>query len=214
MDFLKNILDLLLHLDTHLTHWVIKYDDFTYAILFLIIFVETGLVIMPILPGDSLLFATGALCAQGALDIYVIIPLLIFAAFCGDNTNYFIGKHLGDYIKRKKKLLFLKKEYIIEAEKFYAKHGRKTIVMARFVPIMRTIAPFVAGAGKMRYSRYIFYCVFGACLWVIGLSYIGYRFGNLAWVKSNFEIVIFGIIGVSLLPILIQFLKAKFRKKV
>lgn len=213
MDFIKNLLDFLLHLDTFLITWVKEYGNLTYGILFLIVFIETGLVVMPLLPGDSLLFATGAICAQGALSLEVVIPLLILAALCGDNTNYFIGKYLGDFIQRKEKILFLKKEYITEAEKFYAKHGGKTIIMARFVPIMRTIAPFVAGAGEMKYSRYILFCVTGACLWVTGVSFIGYFFGNLPWVKDNFELVIFGIIGISLLPVLFQVLKAKFGKK-
>ncbi len=210
MDFIKNFLEFLLHLDTFLISWVTEYGNLTYGILFFIIFIETGLVVMPLLPGDSLLFATGAICAQGALSISVVIPLLILAALTGDNTNYFIGKYLGDFIQKKRKILFFKKEYVDEAEKFYARHGGKTIIMARFVPIMRTIAPFVAGAGEMKYPRYLLFCIIGACLWVSGVSAIGFFFGNLPWVKNNFELVIFGIIGISLLPVFYQFIKTKF----
>lgn len=215
MELLKTLIDFILHLDKHLTSIVSEYGTLTYAILFLIIFVETGLVIMPILPGDSLLFAAGAMAAmpESGLNIAIIIPLLILAALCGDNTNYFIGKFLGKQIKKRERILFFKREYITQTEEFYQKHGGKTVIMARFVPIVRTVAPFVAGAGSMTYVKYITYCIIGAIIWVVGLSLLGFAFGNIPVIKNNFEIVIFGIIGLSILPIIIGILKSKLAKK-
>lgn len=169
---------------------------------------------MPLLPGDSLLFAAGMLAAStGELDPAVMIPLLILAALLGDNTNYFIGKYLGDIIRKKNRILFFKKEYIEQTEAFYAKHGGKTVIMARFVPIVRTFAPFVAGAGSMSYPKYITFCITGAILWVGGITMLGYWFGNVEIVKKNFEFVVLGIIGVSVLPIFYQFIKARFTSK-
>lgn len=215
MELLKTLIDFILHLDKHLTSIVSEYGTLTYAILFLIIFVETGLVIMPILPGDSLLFAAGAMAAmpESGLNIAIIIPLLILAALCGDNTNYFIGKFLGKQIKKRERILFFKREYITQTEEFYQKHGGKTVIMARFVPIVRTVAPFVAGAGSMTYMKYITYCIIGAIIWVVGLSLLGYAFGNIPVIKNNFEIVIFGIIGLSILPIIIGIIKSKLSNK-
>lgn len=214
MEFIHTILDFFLHLDKHLDSITREYGVLTYAILFLIVFVETGLIVMPILPGDSLLFAAGMLAArpENGLQIGIIIPLLLVAALLGDNTNYFIGKFFGDKIKQKEKILFFKREYIDETEKFYAKHGGKTIIMARFIPIVRTIAPFVAGAGSMKYGNYIVNCIIGALLWVVGISMIGYLFGNVPIIRDNFEKVIFGIIGVSVLPIVYGFIKSKMAK--
>ncbi|KAA9353605.1 MULTISPECIES: DedA family protein [Larkinella] len=213
MEFLQSVLDFFLHLDKHLADIINEYGTLTYAILFLIIFVETGLIVMPLLPGDSLLFAAGALAAStGSLDMKIMIPLLIVAALLGDNVNYFVGKFLGNQIKMRERILFFKREYITETENFYHKHGGKTVIMARFIPIVRTIAPFVAGAGSMDYGKYIGYCVAGAILWVVGVSMLGYLFGNLPFIKNNFELVIFGIIGLSIAPIIFQFIKSKMSR--
>ncbi len=211
MEIISQIVDFFLHLDKHLFDIIEEYGTLTYLILFLIIFTETGLVFMPLLPGDSLLFAAGALAAStGALNVWVIIPLLIVAALLGDNLNYFVGSKLGAQIKQRKQILFLKHEYLERTEAFYEKHGGKTVIMARFIPIIRTVAPFVAGAGSMQYGKYITYCVLGALLWVPSLTLLGFFFGNITFVKNNFELVIFGIIGLSVLPVLWGIVKAKF----
>jgi len=210
LETLYQIIDFFLHLDKHLADILNVYGTQTYIILFLIIFVETGLVVMPILPGDSLLFAAGALASStGELDVRIIIPSLISAALLGDNINYFVGKRLGRFIKSKEKILFLKRQYIEKTEKFYDKYGGRTVIMARFIPIVRTIAPFVAGAGSMNYSRYIYYCIAGAILWVGGITLLGYWFGNIPVVKRNFEIVILTIIFLSVLPIVIGYIKSR-----
>ncbi len=214
MDVIAQVIDFFLHLDKYLAQIITDYGTLTYLILFLIIFTETGLVVMPLLPGDSLLFATGALAAStGALNVWYVIPLLILAALLGDNLNYFVGKFLGERIKKHERILFFKREYLLQTEEFYAKHGGKTVIMARFIPIVRTIAPFVAGAGSMTYGKYITFCVVGALLWVPSLTMLGYFFGNLDVVKKNFELVIFGIIGLSILPVLWQFVKPKLASK-
>lgn len=215
MEIIQSIIDFTLHIDEKLQFFVAEYGMLTYAILFLIVFVETGLIVMPLLPGDSLLFAAGALSAMpdSQLKIYIIIPLLIGAALLGDNVNYFIGRFFSDQIKKRERILFFKRKYVEDTEAFYEKHGGKTVIMARFVPIVRTIAPFVAGASNMNYRRYIMFCIGGAVLWVTSLSLLGYLFGNLDIVKNNFEIVILSIIAISVLPIIIGFLRAKFSKK-
>ncbi|MDP2174693.1 MAG: VTT domain-containing protein [Bacteroidota bacterium] len=213
MEIIKEGLDILLHLNQHLEMWVANYGNWIYGILFLIIFVETGLVVMPLLPGDSLLFAAGALAAsQGGINIAVLIPLLMVAALLGDNTNYFVGKYFGNLIKSKEKLLFLKRSHIEKTEAYYAKYGGKTVIIARFIPIVRTVAPFVAGAGSMTYKKYIINCVLGAILWVGGVTVLGYLAGNIPFVKNNFEVVIFGIIGISVLPIIIGYIQHKMKK--
>ena len=211
---IHNILDFLLHLNKYLQSIVEQYHTLTYVILFAIIFVETGLIVMPLLPGDSLLFAAGALAAapNSELNIWVIIPLLIVAALLGDNVNYFVGKFFGDLIKSKERILFFKREYIEQTHEFYERNGGKTVIMARFVPIIRTIAPFVAGAGSMTYSKYIINCIAGALLWVCGITVLGYLFGNIPIVQKNFEIVVFAIIGLSLLPIIIGALSNRKKK--
>jgi membrane-associated protein len=197
----------LLQIDT-LIH---QYGTLTYVILFLIVFIETGLVVMPLLPGDSLLFAAGAVAAStGGLNPWLLIPLLVVAALLGDNLNYFVGKRFGSTIKKREQILFFKHQYLLETEAFYAKHGGKTVIMARFIPIVRTVAPFVAGAGSMAYGKYIIFCVIGALLWVPSLTLLGYFFGNLPIVKQNFELVIFAIIGVSVLPVFWQFFRNTF----
>jgi membrane-associated protein len=215
MEFITYALDFFLHLDKHLAELLTQYGPYIYGILFLIIFVETGLIIWPILPGDSLLFAAGALAAipENNLSIAIIIPLLITAALLGDNVNYFVGRFFSKQIKSRDRILFFKKEYIAQTEAFYAKHGGKTVIMARFVPIVRTVAPFVAGAGSMPYSKYITYCITGAILWVGGITTLGYLFGQVEFVKKNFELVVLGIIFVSVLPIIWQVIKSKFLTK-
>lgn len=212
---MSSIIDFVLHIDEHLMAMVANYGIYVYAILFLIVFVETGLIVMPLLPGDSLLFAAGAIAAANGnegLNIWVLMPLLILAALCGDNVNYFVGKFFSEQIKKRDRILFFKREYITQTEAFYEKYGRQAIIMARFVPIVRTIAPFVAGAGNMPYKRYITVCFLGAILWVVGISLLGYTCGGFEIVKNNFELVVFGIIGVSILPIIIGIIKARLRK--
>jgi membrane-associated protein len=211
MELIHYLIDFILHLDQHLNAIVNEYGTLTYAILFLIVFTETGLIVMPFLPGDSLLFAAGALAARpdSVLSLAVILPLLIIAALLGDNVNYFVGRFAGGYIKSKERILFFKREYILQTEAFYEKHGAKTIIMARFVPIVRTIAPFVAGAGSMKYRNYILNCILGAMLWVIGLTMLGYLFGNIPVIQRNFEKVILAIIVISVLPMVIGFVKGK-----
>lgn len=190
------------------------YDTLTYAILFTIIFVETGLIVMPLLPGDSLLFAVGLLAATtGKLSIAITIPLMILAALLGDNVNYFIGKKFSMFIKSKDKILFLKREYITQTEEFYLKHGGKAVILARFMPIIRTIAPFVAGAGSMKYPKYILYCILGATLWVTSITLLGYFLGTNEWVKANFEKVVLGIVFISIAPMIIGIIRAKFFPK-
>ncbi|HEX4888634.1 MAG TPA: DedA family protein [Luteibaculaceae bacterium] len=214
IEFFKEALDFFLHLDVHLEAIMGEYQSTTYFILCLIIFCETGLVATPFLPGDSLLFAAGALVAKtGILSIELLIPLLFLAAIAGDNTNYFIGRFLGHKLFEWPGLRkILKKEYLERTHTFYEKHGGKTIVMARFIPIIRTFAPFVAGVGEMNYSRYMLFCVTGGAIWVTSLTLAGYYFGGLEVVKNNFELVVFGIIGVSLLPVVYQLIKAKLNR--
>lgn len=212
MELLKHFLDLVLHLDKTLVNVVHDYGNLTYLILFLIIFSETGIVIFPFLPGDSLLFAAGALAArpETGLSIWAIMPLLIAAAFIGDNLNYAIGDHLGPRVFRED-FRFLKRKYLEQTQAFYAKHGGKTIIMARFVPIVRTFAPFVAGIGTMTYRHFASFSIVGAVLWVVSLSMLGYLFGNIPVVQKNFELVVIGIILLSVAPPLWQFVRGKLR---
>jgi len=202
------------HLNDYLNDWIREYGNWLYAILFLIVFVETGLVVMPLLPGDSLLFAAGALAANPAneFSIFILIPLLIAAALLGDNTNYYIGSRIGVRIFDLKWKL-LKREYLDQTHAFYEKHGGKTLIMARFVPIVRTFAPFAAGLGTMGYRKFIGYCIAGAVLWVCSISIAGYLLGSNEWVMKNFEKVVLGIIFISICPMIFQFLKSKFSKK-
>jgi len=215
MEVLKYLFDFVLHIDQHLQTFITDYGTLTYIILFTIVFVETGLVIMPLLPGDSLLFAAGALAAANpqGLNILIVIPLLIVAALLGDNVNYFVGTVFGKQIRARERILFLKRSHLEKTEEYYKKWGGRTVIIARFIPIVRTVAPFVAGAGSMNYKNYIKYCVLGAILWVAGVSTIGYIFGNLEIVKNNFETIIFLIILISILPPIIEFLKFKYRKQ-
>jgi membrane-associated protein len=213
---MKEFIDFVLHINQHLQDFVQDYGALVYALLFLIVFAETGLVVTPFLPGDSLLFAAGALAANEAnnLNVFLIIILLIAAALAGDNTNYFIGRYLAKKGEGAKLfgIFTIRKDYLDKTHTFYEKHGARTIIIARFVPIVRTFAPFVAGVGSMTYSKYITYCIAGAIVWVTMLTLSGYMFGNIEWVKKNFELVVFGIIVVSLIPIIFEFIKHKLKK--
>lgn len=212
MEFVQIFIDLFLHLDEHLLRIVNDYKPWAYLILFIIIFCETGLVVTPFLPGDSLLFAAGAIAATGALNIWVIVLLLCVAAFLGDSVNYSIGRFVGKNAFEKK-YRFIKTEYLIRAQNFYKKYGGKTIVIARFIPIIRTFAPFVAGIGTMNYAQFLFYNIFGGILWVFTCSFAGYYFGNISIIKNNFSIVILVIIIFSLLPMVVEYLKYKYQKQ-
>ncbi|MFY8109975.1 MAG: DedA family protein [Bacteroidia bacterium] len=207
------LIDFILHFDKHLQDFINAYGVLVYGLLFLIVFMETGLVVTPFLPGDSLLFAAGALAANpvNGLNIFLIIILLILAALCGDNSNYFIGKFLAKKGEGAKLfgIFTIRKDYLDKTHQFYEKHGARTIIIARFVPIVRTFAPFVAGVGNMDYKKYISFCIGGAILWVTSISLAGYFFGSLPWIQANFEKVVFGIILVSLVPVAIEFVKHK-----
>jgi membrane-associated protein len=210
MDFLKQFVDLFLHLDKHLNDMSVSLGPWLYVILFAIIFAETGLVVTPFLPGDSLLFAVGALSATPGSPIKLpwLVPLLIVAAVIGDAVNYWIGYLLGPKIFQREKSWLLNRRHLLKAQSFYERYGGKTIVLARFVPIVRTFAPFVAGIGKMSYPRFWSFNVIGGIAWVAIFLIGGFYFGNLEVVKRNFHIVIFGIIFVSVLPILVEFILA------
>ncbi|MFI5119240.1 MAG: DedA family protein [Thermoanaerobaculia bacterium] len=211
MDFVKQLLDVFLHLDRHLNEVVRDYGTFTNVILFGIVFCETGLVVTPFLPGDSLLFAAGALAALGSLDVWVLFLTLALAAILGDTANYWIGKKIGPRAFDGS-IRFLKQDHLRKTEAFYEKHGKKTIILARFVPIIRTFAPFVAGVGSMNYGVFLAYNVIGGALWVAVCVFSGYFFGNIAAVKRNFSLVILAIILVSTLPILWETWKARRRR--
>jgi len=204
---LSYLLDLVLHLDKHLVEFSAQYGAWMYALLFLIVFCETGLVVTPFLPGDSLLFAVGTLCAAGAMQPELVFFLLTAAAILGDGVNYSIGHFIGPKAFHDPNARFLKKDYLDRTHRFYEKYGNKTIVLARFVPIIRTFAPFVAGIGQMTYARFLLYNVIGAVAWVGILVYAGYFFGNLPVVKNNFSLVILVIIVLSILPMLIEWLR-------
>jgi membrane-associated protein len=207
MHYLNEIIGLFLHLDKHLSAIIQQFGSWTYGLLFLIIFAETGLVVTPFLPGDSLLFTVGALAAVGSLDIWRAFIVLSLAAIIGDGINYAIGNFLGPKVFQKENSRVLKKEYLDKTHKFYDKYGATTIVLARFVPIVRTFAPFVAGVGKMGYPRFAAYNIVGGILWVGLFVWGGYFFGNIPFIKNNFSWTIFIIIGLSLLPVLIEFWK-------
>lgn len=206
MDLIRQLIDFFLHLDKHLAEIIQQYGTWTYAILFVIIFVETGLVVMPLLPGDSLLFAAGIFANLGELNPWLLTGLLIAAAILGDTVNYWIGNKLGPRAFSGE-FRFLKREYLDRTRAFYARHGGKTIILARFIPIVRTFAPFVAGVGEMQYSRFLAYNVVGGVVWVTLFVWAGYLFGDIPVVQERFELVILGIIGVSVLPIAIEVLK-------
>jgi len=204
MDWIKDFLHTILHLDDVLPQWAGQYGPWIYGILFLIVFCETGLVVTPVLPGDSLLFATGALAAAApqAMNVHLIVLLLIVAAVLGDGVNYHIGASLGDRVRNGNR--FIKKEYLDRTHAFYEKYGAKTIIIARFVPIVRTFAPFVAGIGRMSYLKFLTYNVVGAIVWVTSLTYLGFALGNVPFIKKNFEIVVLAIIFLSILPVVFE----------
>jgi membrane-associated protein len=208
MDIINFLIDFVLHIDRHLQEIVTNYQAWTYLILFLIIFCETGLVVTPFLPGDSLLFAAGTIAAMPnePLALGPLIILLITAAFIGDNTNYFIGKFLGHKVYEKNYRL-IKREYLDKTHTFYEKHGRITIIIARFMPIIRTFAPFVAGVGTMHYLRFVTFSILGNILWVTLFTMAGFFFGNIPIIKNNFTIAILAIIFISLLPMIFAIIK-------
>ncbi|MBU1326988.1 DedA family protein [Patescibacteria group bacterium] len=209
MEFFPLFVDFILHLDTHLAQIVSQYGALTYVILFLIVFAETGFVVTPFLPGDSLLFAAGAIASLGSLNIAFIILLLIIAAVAGDTFNYWIGHYMGRKIVDNPKITFINQEHIDKTEQYYKKYGGKTIILARFIPILRTFAPFVAGVGTMHYSKFILYNVVGGVIWVTLFTLLGYFFGNLPFIKENFHYAVFAIIGLSLVPIMYEYIQHK-----
>ena len=209
MEFIALAWDFLVHLDKHIAAFLAQYGTWVYALLFVIVFCETGFVVTPFLPGDSLLFVVGALAATGGLSIAIVIPLLVSAALLGDNTNYWAGRWLGPKVFRWEDSVFFSRKHLDRTRAFYAKHGGKTIIIARFMPFVRTFAPFVAGVGKMPYLRYLTFCIGGALLWVVSMTMLGYFLGNIPLVKKNLTVVIFVIIALSLSPILVEYLKAR-----
>ncbi|MEW6007032.1 MAG: DedA family protein [bacterium] len=212
LNIIKDFVDILLNLDKHLSLVIENYGLWTYLILFLIIFCETGLVVTPILPGDSLLFASGALIAGNALNIHYLFILLSLAAIGGDTVNYWIGYFVGPKVFHYENVRFLNKKHLERTHRFYEKYGGKTIVLARFIPIIRTFAPFVAGIGTMSYRKFIAYNIFGGIMWILIFLYGGFYFGNIPLVKRHFSIVIFVIIFISILPGIIEFVRHKLKK--
>src|SRR5262245_51475046 len=213
MQLLQQFLDLLLHLDKHLNTVISDWGAWTYMILFLIIFCETGLVVTPILPGDSLLFAAGTFAASGALDLSVLLVLLSGAAVLGDTVNYGCGLVIGPKVFRYEKSRFFKREYLERTHQFYERHGGKTIIIARFIPIIRTFAPFVAGIARMSYARFVTYNIVGGIVWIVLFTGGGYLFGNLPIVRDNFTIVMLAIVFVSVMPPIIEHLRARARAR-
>jgi membrane-associated protein len=213
MELIAKVVDLFLHLDRHLNEIIQAYGLWTYLILFLIIFCETGLVVTPILPGDSLLFAAGAFAALGSLDVWWLFVLLSVAAIAGDTVNYWIGHYVGPKVFHQERVRVLRREYLDRTHEFYERHGGKTIIIARFIPIIRTFAPFVAGVGRMSYGRFIAYNIPGGIAWIAAFVFGGYYFGNIPVVKRNFTLVILAIIIVSILPGVIEFLRQRRRRQ-
>jgi membrane-associated protein len=209
MQLFKSALDIVLHLDKYLATLVGQYGTLTYAFLFLIIFAETGLVFVPFLPGDSLLFTAGAIAAVGSLNVFGIALLLVIAAVLGDTVNYWIGHFLGRKIVDNPKITFINQEHIDKTEQFFKKYGAKTIILARFVPIVRTFAPFVAGVGSMHYSTFILYNMIGGAAWVSLFTFLGYFFGNMPFIRANFHYTVFMIIALSLVPVVYEYIQAK-----
>jgi membrane-associated protein len=213
MEFLQDFIEIILHLDKHLLELCTQYGVWVYAILFLIIFCETGLVVTPFLPGDSLLFAVGSLAAIQALDFTLSIVLLITAAVLGDTVNYWIGNYVGPKVFHQEGSRLLNKEYLIRTHKFYEKHGGKTIIIARFLPIIRTFAPFVAGIGSMTYKRFIIFNVVGGALWVLLFVPAGYFFGSVPFVKNNFSLVIIALILIPGIPTVVEVIRMQLKKR-
>ena len=214
---MHDFIDFFLHLDKHVENFFINYKTLSYFIICLILFCETGLVFTPFLPGDSLLFAVGATIAKiGILQVEIAIPLMFLSVIIGDNVNYFMGKKIGKRLFQTQNPILqkiLKPEYLVQTEAFYQKYGGQTVIMARFMPFVRTFAPFVAGIGAMDYKKYIGYCIGGGMLWVTSLTLLGFYFGKLEFVSKNFELVILGIIFISILPGIVSFLIEKYKSK-
>lgn len=213
MEMITTFIDIFMHLDTHLDLIIREYGVWTHAILFLIIFCETGLVITPLLPGDSLLFAVGTFAALGSLDVKFLAISLSIAAIAGDTMNYWIGYFVGPKVFSKEKSRFFNRDYLDRTHQFYERYGGKTIIIARFIPIIRTFAPFVAGIGRMTYLRFILYNIVGGVAWIGAFLFGGYFFGALPFIKQNFSLVILAIIVISMLPGLIEFLRHKFSSR-
>ena len=209
MDLFSGFFDLILHLDQHLRELAQNYGAWVYAVLFLIVFLETGVVVTPFLPGDSLLFVAGTIAAAGELNVHGLVVLLIAAAIAGDSLNYSIGRYLGPKVFRFDDSRYFKRAYVYRTHAFFERHGGKAIIIARFVPIIRTYAPFVAGIGEMPYRRFLMFNVTGAVLWVALLTYAGFFFGNLPLVRNNLTAVILGIILVSVMPAIVEFWRAR-----
>ena len=207
MEFLLQFWDLVVHLDRHLTTFVAQHGVWVYALLFTIVFCETGLVVTPFLPGDSLLFVVGTIAAVGGMHLGLVMTVLVCAALCGDNVNYWIGRWMGPRVFRDRGSRWLNPRYLQRTHAFYEKHGGKTIILARFVPIVRTYVPFVAGVGTMPYARFLGFSIVGALVWVVSLSLAGYFFGNLPVVKNNLSLVILGIVLLSISPGLVAWLR-------
>lgn len=206
------MIDFILHIDSYLAQITADYGVLTYVVLFAVVFAETGLVVTPFLPGDSLLFAAGAIAALGSLNIWILTFVLMAAAIIGDTVNYWVGHFFGKKIVDNPKIPFINQEHIDKTQAFYEKHGGKTIILARFVPIVRTFAPFVAGVGKMDYGKFISYNIIGGIVWVTLFTLAGYFFGNMEFVKDNFHTVIFAIIILSIAPMIYEYIKAKSKK--
>ena len=213
MDLLKQAIEFILHLDVHLTAMCTTYGAWVYVILFVVVFCETGFVVTPFLPGDSLLFAVGALGAIGALDPWIASAVLVGAAVGGDTANYWIGHYVGPRVFHEEHSRFLNREYLVRTHVFYEKHGGKTIILARFLPIIRTFAPFVAGIGSMTYRRFILFNVVGGVLWVAVVLGSGFFFGNIPVVKANFSLVIIALVLIPGLPSVVEFIRIKMRRK-
>lgn len=211
MEFIISWVQKFLHIDRYLDAWAGEYGVWMYAILFLIIFAETGLVVTPFLPGDSLLFAIGAIAARGILSLPIILIGLSVAAIIGDALNYTVGRFLGDFVTRKFSRV-VKPEYIEKTHSFYERYGTKTIVLARFVPIVRTIAPFVAGVGQMRYRDFALYNILGGIFWILSMTMAGYAFGNLEFIRKNFSLVVLAIVFVSVLPMVVEYIRMRRNK--
>lgn len=211
MEFIIAALDVLLHLERYLDVWAVNYGVWMYAILFAIIFAETGLVVTPFMPGDSLLFAVGAIAARGVLSLPVIILLLAVAAVIGDTLNYSVGRYFGDHVLKRFSRI-VKPEYVQKTHDFYEKHGSKMIVLARFVPIIRTLAPFVAGIATMRYREFALYNVIGGIFWISSMTLAGFAFGNLEFVRRNFSVVVLGIVILSVMPMIIEYVRIRRQK--
>ena len=215
IDLVKKLIDFILHIDVHLAEIIRDYGAWTYGILFLIIFAETGLVVMPLLPGDSLLFAAGAFCAkpETGLNVHGMALLLFVAAVLGDTLNYWVGRKVGPAVFKREDSIWLRKKHLEKAHAFFEKYGGRAVILARFVPIVRTFVPFIAGVGSMTYSRFILYNVVGGFVWIYFFTYAGFLFGNQPFVQKNFKLVILAIIVLSVLPIVIEFVREWSKRK-